>query len=80
MRVEIKELSSGWHHVAIGLNEADIDVLIERLSYLKENKYQHFHIMSNYEGEKGIGDIEIYFQGDEESNMILSGGAIDPND
>ena len=32
------------------------------------------------EGEKGIGDIEIFFQGEEENNMILSGVAIEPND
>jgi hypothetical protein len=80
MRVEIGKLESGWYEISIGLNEEDIDLLIKRLRLLKDNKSQHFHIMSDYVNEKGVGDIEIYSQGEAESNMVISGGAIEPND
>jgi hypothetical protein len=80
MRVEIESLDTGWHQIYIGLKIEEVDLLIQRLSLLKKDKGQHFHIMSNYDGEPSVGDIEFYLQENEEDNMILSGGAISPNE
>lgn len=79
MRVEIEQLKTGWFEISIGLNERDFDLFIEQLKMLKKQRKQHFHIMSDYDGPIGVGDIEFYFQGELENNMEITGGAIEPN-
>ncbi len=72
MKVEIENFQTGWYGITLGVNENDIDRLIELLTYLKNNTDQHFHISSDYEGDGGVGDIEIYVQNeDEPDNMNI---------
>jgi hypothetical protein len=78
MRVEIEDFKTGWYGIALGIRADEIDVLIERLKLIKKEQ-QHFHIASDYEGEGGIGDIEIYLlQEDERNNMAITSPAITP--
>ncbi|HTZ41487.1 MAG TPA: hypothetical protein VMB77_15135 [Syntrophales bacterium] len=71
MYVEIEDFKTGWYGITVGLSKAEINKLIERLEFLRDNNDQHFHIRSNYEGIGGVGDIEIYFQKNAIDNMIL---------
>jgi hypothetical protein len=76
----MEDFTTGWYGVTIGIRNDEIDMLIERLNFMKNEKEQHFHITSNYEGEGGIGDIEIYLiEEDQKSNMFITGYAIIPN-
>ncbi|MBI5747839.1 MAG: hypothetical protein HZA00_01850 [Nitrospinae bacterium] len=80
MHIELEKFKTGWYEIFIGIQEDEIDTLIENLRLLKTNKDQHFHISSDYEGEGGIGEIEFYVQEeDEESNMKITGLSISPN-
>lgn len=81
MKIELEDLKNGWHEIFIGLKRNDIDKIIDMLTLLKKDNEQHFHISNKYEEESGVCDIEIYFQDeDEDSNMIILGPAIPPND
>ncbi|MGD8255665.1 MAG: hypothetical protein PVJ11_08640 [Syntrophobacterales bacterium] len=79
MYVELEDLKTGWYQIFCGLRDHEIDILIERLTLLKKNKDQHFHITSNYEGDSGIADIEFYIQDSDETNMMITSPAISPN-
>lgn len=70
--------NEGWVGISLGLKREEIDQLISLLSGLKDVPDQHFHLSSKYEGGSGVGDIEIYVQGDEPSNMSVAGFAIEP--
>lgn len=79
MYVELCDFKTGWYELSIYLKGNDIDVLVERLIQLKNNRDQHFHITSDYEGLGGIGDIEFNAQEGQIDNMTISGFAIPPN-
>ena len=64
MRSDIEEFNTGWYGLTIGLRDSEIDELIGTLRELKKYK-THFHLRSKFEGEGGVGDIEIYYQNDE---------------
>jgi len=80
MYVIIENFKTGWHGITIGIKHDEIDILIERLNLIKNKPEQHFHISSNYVGDGGIGDIEIYIlPEDQNSNMFITGPLIEPN-
>ena len=79
MRTALEWSNNGWIGISLGIRRDEIDTLVARLLALKEKPDQHFHVSSTYEGETGIGDIEIYLQDEEVSNMSLLGFAIAPN-
>lgn len=79
MYVELENLKTRWYQVFVGIRKDEIDILIERLTFLKQNEEQHFHIASDFKGNGGIADIEFYIQGEDESNMTITGPAIAPN-
>jgi len=80
MRVEFEDFETGWIQVYLSLKEKDIDALIEMLNALKSNPDSHFHIASDYQGDRGVGDMEISIQSeDQKDNMQISGLPILPN-
>ncbi len=79
MNVEFEDFGTGWIQVFLALKEDDIDSLIEMLKMLKDSPESHFHLASDYEGESGVGDIEISIQGkDQKNNMQFTGMPIEP--
>lgn len=79
MNVEFEDFGTGWIQMFLSLKEEDIDSFIEMLTVLKDRPESHFHITSDYEGESGVGDIEISCQGeDQKDNMQISGLDIEP--
>ncbi|MCI5227695.1 MAG: hypothetical protein D3918_13810 [Candidatus Electrothrix sp. AX2] len=79
MHAEIEDFKTGWYGINISIRKHEIDVLIKQLKQLKQNKQQHFHISSDYEGDGGLGDVEFSIQEDVPDNMSISGFAISPN-
>ena len=72
MRAEIEDFKTGWYGITLGVNKKEIDRLIKLLTHIKNDTDQHFHISSDYEGNGGIGDIEIYIQNeDDPDNMKI---------
>lgn len=81
MIVEMEDWKNGWFGLGIGLKPNEIDELIQLLQMIKNDHEQHFHISSEYKGEGGVGDIEVYVQEeDKEDNMIFFGKALGPGD
>lgn len=78
MFVKLHDFETGWYEVALGLKKEDIDVLIENLEILRNNPSQHFHISSDYSGDGGLGEIEIYIDEKEESNMQITSLPVEP--
>ncbi len=79
MRIELEDFGTGWYQLHVALKEQDIDSLVAQLLMLKDNKDQHFHASSDYEGEGGIGDIEFYVQSaDEQDNLMITGPSVSP--
>ena len=77
MKTQLKDFNTGWYGITFGVKERDIDDLIEALKWLKTNTDQHFHLSSDYEGEQGVGEIEIYVQNESaKDNMHLQLGEI----
>ena len=75
----IKEWENkGYVGISLGFKPEEIDGLIAMLLKLKSSPDQHFHLSSKYEEEEGVGDVEIYVQGEEPSNMAQLGFAIAP--
>jgi len=79
MFVDMENWKNGWYGIGIGLEPDEIDSLIELLQMIKNDPEQHFHLSSEFEGEGGVGDIEIYVKEEKtENNMKLLGKAIAP--
>lgn len=71
MQADLEDFKTGWYGLTLGLKSHEIDDLILALKSLKKDK-GHFHFRSDYEGANGVGDIEIFYQTDnEDSNMEL---------
>ena len=73
MQADIEDFKTGWYGLTLGVKPEEIDNLIVALQDLKASK-SHFHFRSNYEGTGGVGDIEFYYQTDDQnSNLLLNG-------
>lgn len=81
MKTTIEDFETGWFGISMGIKKSEIDILIEGLQSLKSNKTQHFHIVSNYEGQGGIGEIEVYVQDEssQDNTVIDLSPEISPN-
>ncbi len=81
MNVQIEDFKTGWFGITLGIKKSEVDTLIQGLAYLKSNPDQHFHIRSDYSGQGGIGDIELYIESDDVSDnaVIEVNPAIPPN-
>jgi hypothetical protein len=80
MRGEIENWNNGWYGISLGLSVPEIDRLIALLTEIRDDPEQHFHISSDYSGDGGLGDIEIYVAGaGSPSNLKLSGVALAPS-
>lgn len=81
MRGEIENWNNGWYGISLGLSLAEIDRLIELFSMLRADPAQHFHMSSDYSGDGGIGDIELYVaEVGASGNLQLSSLALAPDD
>ena len=79
MYVELEDFKTGFYGISINIKPEEIDVFIKQLMHLKENRDQHFHISSDYNGDGGVGDIEINIQEkDQPNNMTISGFPTSP--
>jgi hypothetical protein len=78
MRATKEWENKGYIGISLGLTPDDIDSLVSMLLKLKSQPDQHFHLSNKYEEEEGVGDIEIYVQADEPSNMTQLSLAIAP--
>ena len=76
MNVDVKDLGSGWFEIGIGLTASDIQLLIEHLQRLQEQRenFDHFHFRSAFAGSGGVSDVEIYrAEEGAPKNMIRTG-------
>ena len=81
MYADIEEFETGWYGIGIGISIQEIDTLIDLLQMIKSDPEQHFHISSEYKGQGGVGDIEVYvMEENQEHNMILMGKALGPGE
>lgn len=79
MIAEIEKWEEGWQGLALGLSIEEIDHFISLLQEIRNDNEQHFHIQSKWEGEAGLGDIEIYVKNkNQKDNMHFSSLAIEP--
>lgn len=80
MKAELEDWKNGWHGVSLGLKQSELGQLIQLLQDLQNDPEQHFHLSSLYQGESGLGDIEVYVLPEcEPDNMRLSSVALPPN-
>ena len=71
MQADLENFKTGWYGITLGINSEEIDKLIASLKHLKTSK-DHFHFRSEFKGEGGIGDIELYYQtGKQNSNLEI---------
>ena len=69
MKGAIDTFPSGWIGLSIGIKTSEIDRLIESIQELRIS-HSHFHLRSEFNGDPGIGDIEIYLLEDSESDNL----------
>lgn len=69
MQANLEDFKTGWYGLTLGLKSKDIDQLIATLRDLKKEK-THFHFRSRFEGSGGVGDIEFYYQTDDQPNNL----------
>jgi hypothetical protein len=60
MNITIENFGTGWCGLKMGISDAEIPVLIERLQELQQSR-GHFHMRSAFIGDGGIGDVEVYW-------------------
>jgi hypothetical protein len=79
MNVDIKDLGKGWFEIGIGITSSEIKAMIAGLEGLQQ-RHDHFHVRSDFSGDGGVGDIEIYWiEEDAPKNMTLdTSPPIDP--
>ena len=70
MKADIEDFKTGWYGITLGLNDAEIDQLINTLVALKKEK-THFHFRSEFKGEGGIGDIELYHSQGDDTDLTI---------
>jgi len=81
MKIQIEDFETGWFGISMGIKKSEIDILIEGLKNLKRNEAQHFHVRSNYEGDGGVGDIELFIEDEntQDNSVIDLSLSIEPN-
>lgn len=72
------DYDTGWIGFELALKAKDIDTLIYNLQLLKADPSQHFHISSDFAGETGVADIEIYVDEESSENMTLLSLPVQP--
>jgi len=70
MKAEIEKYKTNWYGIILGISSKEIDKLILALKQLKEDQ-DHFHLRSNFEGDGGIADLEIYFLENEDNSLTI---------
>jgi hypothetical protein len=60
MNVTIEDFKTGWFGLQVGITDAEIPVLIERLRELQRSR-GHFHLRSDFSGSGGVGDVEVFW-------------------
>lgn len=60
MHITLEDFKTGWIGLQIGITDAEIPVLIERLLDLQRSR-SHFHLRSDFTGSGGVGDVEFYW-------------------
>ncbi len=79
MYVDIEDWKNGWYGIAIGLTIGEINDFIGLLQMIREDTDQHLHKSSDFKGNKGVGDIEVYAKDDsKQDNMHVLGKTIAP--
>ena len=61
MHITLKDFKTGWTGLQVGITDAEIPVLIERLRGLQRSR-SHFHLRSDFTASGGVGDVEIYWE------------------
>lgn len=70
MHVDIHKMDSKWPEIAIAIRKEEIDKLCVLLRQLQTEKRDHFHIFrSNFDGDRGIMDIEFSLNDTASENM-----------
>jgi hypothetical protein len=71
MHITLEDFKTGWFGLGVGITDAEIPVLIERLRDLQRSR-SHFHLRSDFTGGGGVGDVEIYWaEPGEASNLKI---------
>lgn len=70
MQADLEDFKTGWYGLTLGVKHDDIDQLIAALQHLKTSK-NHFHFRSDFQGNGGIGDIEFYYQTDDNNDNLV---------
>ena len=71
MNVTIENFKTGWFGLQMGIADAEIAVLIDRLQELQETR-GNFHFRSDFSGSGGVGDVEIFWaESGDENNMNI---------
>jgi len=74
MKSSIEDFGTGWYGLSFGLDENDIDQLIEFLNILKSDRSYHFHMYSTTSDTDSGGIADIQFSrkiASETSNMDI---------
>ena len=79
MYIETVDYKTGWSGIKINIRKHEIDTLIEQLRQLRNNDKNHFHLMNDFTGKMGVGDIEFNMSEEGKDNMTISGLPIPPN-
>ena len=59
MQITLENFKTGWFGLMVGITDAEIPVLIERLQKLQRSR-GHFHLRSDFSGNGGVGEVEIF--------------------
>jgi len=80
MNVSLEDFGTGWFGLSIGLKQREVDLLIHSLRQLKEDPTGHFHAHSRFEGEGGVGDLQVCIIPDDfQENMTFDEDQEGPN-
>jgi len=81
MKAELSDFRTGWYGLSLELSALEIDEFIRALKSIKGSS-GHFHFRSSFEGEPGVGDIEVSCSGQAQSgNLVLEQSRIvEPNE
>jgi len=70
MKALLSDFKTGWFGLSLELSSREIDRLIRGLEELKDGTGQ-LHFSSLFDGEPGIGDVEVSCSGDSECGDLV---------